>query len=161
MALPKFKPAFPKEVKTRTEDKNKDWEKQFESFKNRKDVFQRADGCFNVKGDVNDWGSGEREHLDLKYGSVTGSFSCKGTLKSFEGAPMLVCGNLSFEGELKSLKGFPKEVWGNVEFINHPARKAGVSVSEQEKHVKRWTVAEIKNVCEIRGKIKVDNNYGL
>ena len=150
-----FKPATPEQLRVREEERIQAWNKELESFKSRKDVFQRADGAFNVKGDVDDWGSKEAGHLALKYGSVIGNFSCGGPLESLKGAPKLVCGNFSFHGELKFLKGFPKEVWGNIEFINHPFNE------NRRRHVKRWTASDIREVCDIRGTIDVENHEGL
>jgi len=66
----------------------------------------------------------------------------------------LVCGNFSFHGELKSLNGFPKEIWGNINFINHP-------VGENEWFGKRWTASDIKRICEVKGKVNVENHTGL
>ncbi len=163
MARGLFKPATPEQLRVREEERIKEWEKELESFKSRKDVFQRrSDGSFNVRGDVQDWGSKEKDgkHLALKYGSVIGNYSCGGELESLKGAPKLICGNFNFHGELKSLKGFPKEVWGNVEFINHP-HHAGRNEWWRRWLAKRWTVSDIKKVCDIRGTIKVENHPGL
>jgi len=156
MAGDLFKPATPEQLRVREEERIQKWEQELESFKSRKDVFQRADGSFNVKGDVQDWGSKEKDgkHLALKYGSVIGNYSCGGELESLKGAPKLICGNFSFDGDLKSLKGFPKEIWGSVEFINHPT--AG-----NEREAKRWTASDIKKICEIRGTLNVENHVGL
>jgi len=149
-----FKPATQEQIRLRKEMWLKDWDQKLKTFKSRQDVFPRADGGFDVRGDVQDWGSKDYKCLALKYRIVTGNFSCGGTFQSLKGAPKLICGNFSFHGELRSLKVFPKEVWGNVDFINHP-------YPGNRRNAKRWTVSDIKKVCDIRGTIKVENHEGL
>jgi hypothetical protein len=144
----------PEEVRARRKIRIREWKQELKSFKSRKDVFKRADGSFDVKGNVKDLGSKDFKHLARTYGRVAGNFSCGASIESLEGAPQLICGNFSFHGDLKSLKGFPKEVWGDIEFINHP-------FPENERKAKRWKASDIKKICDVRGKIKVKNHYGL
>lgn len=151
-----FPEATPEDLKRREIERIQRWDQYFESFKSRKDVFQRlSDGSFNVRGGVSDWGSKEGKHLALKYGSVMGNYYCGGELESLEGAPSLICGNFSFHGDLKSLNGFPKEIWGNVKFRNHPYNE------NRRRHAKRWTKADIKKVCDVRGTVKVKDCSGI
>lgn len=149
-----FRPPTSKECQARKKECLKKWRQEFESFKELKVAFKRADGSFNVRGDVHDWGSKDFRHLARRYGSIIGNFSCGGTLESLKGAPQLVVGNFNFHGELKSLRGFPKEVWGDVEFINHP-------IPGDKRNAKRWTASNIRKICDVRGKIRVQNHYGI
>ena len=150
-----FKGPTSEEVRKRRKVFIKEWGQKLKSFKNREDVFQRADGSFDVRGDVEDWCSKDFKYLALKYGRVIGNYSCGGGLDSLKGAPRLIGGNFSFHGELKSLKGFPKEVCGNVEFINHP-------IPANKRNAKRWKAADIRKICKkIWGKISVGNHHGI
>jgi len=152
-----FAPATPAEVSARRRSWIQDWDRQMEAFRNREDVFQRGDGSFDVRGNVEDLGSKDFNRfrrLALRYATVLGDFSCNGSFRSLMGAPRIICGNFRFHGDLKSLMGFPKEVWGNIELINHPHHK-------DEQDAIRWTEADIRNICDVRGTLTVENHSGI
>ena len=76
------------------------------------------DGTVDVEGDV--YLSGQRlSKLPLKFGRVTGDFSCDNNkLTSLEGCPPEIGGNFwCHNNQLTSLKGAPEYIEGSVDFL--------------------------------------------
>ena len=101
--------------------------KLFESYQSESEVAKicdkydisnwtlNSDGLVDVDGDVNLYGMISRESLvklPLKFGEVTGHFTCNGNkLTTLEGAPHTIGGFLSCENnQLTSLEFAPKSV---------------------------------------------------
>ena len=71
-------------------------------------------GLVDIQGSFDFFGSGEKSFFGVKFGNVTGNFSCIGNkLQSLEGAPKKVDGNFDCnQNKLQSLEGSPQEVGG-------------------------------------------------
>jgi hypothetical protein len=76
-----------------------------------------AEGKIDVKGDFNCYGSELQDFKGLRFGTVSGDFSCSSnSLTSLEGAPETVVGDFYCHGNsLISLEGAPKTVEGDFD----------------------------------------------
>jgi hypothetical protein len=72
-------------------------------------------GLVDIKGDFLCGGEGLEDFLGIRFGKVSGNFSCRDNqLRNLEGAPREVGGYFSCAGNhLRTLEGAPREVGGN------------------------------------------------
>jgi len=78
-------------------------------------------GLVDILGSFNFVNKGEKSFFGVKFGNVTGNFSCIGNkLQSLEGAPKKVDGNFDCnQNKLQSLEGSPQEVGGYFNCIHN------------------------------------------
>jgi len=105
---------------------------------------KRADGKYDVYGDINLYGMRLNSLLDIpiRFGKVYGSFSCSyNQLRDLKGAPEYVGKDFFCSyNQLVNLEGAPKYV-GRDFFING--------------NLKKFTEEEIRKVVEVKGDVYV------
>jgi len=110
-----------KHIKLYEDFKDSRWTKEQLDWLNDTDIINgwwevNADGKIDVHGDVDCSDIKDLKKFPLKFGKVTGFFSCWGcsSLTTLEGAPEEVEGNFRCVGctSLKTLKGAPRKVEG-------------------------------------------------
>jgi len=133
-----FKPASKSDIETRDTEKIQIWIKDFEQ---RSDVKKNKDGSYDVDGDV-DLSTMNWTKLPVKFGTVGEDFWCNhNQLTSLEGGPETVDGSFYCSyNQLTSLEGSPETVGGDFDC---------------RRNKKKFTVEEVKKVCNVKGKIYV------
>lgn len=155
-----FKKATPEDVAERKVQYGK---VRLQEFLERKDVRRNEDGSYDVDGNVDFSAFASLTRLPVRFRNVGGDFYCNRTpITSLEGAPTTVGGAFwCLSTRITSLEGSPTTVGGsflcyntNITSLDGAPTMVGGNFWCHSCG-RKFTVAEVRNYCKVKGAIHV------